>query len=173
MSSERAEMSINNRMRVAVAGALTASVLGSGLALAPSADAAVSSTTSTKAYKYAKDQVGEAYAKSGQSTTGPSTWDCSGLVWKSYKVAGKNWERYNAHDQRRYQTVDIRASQRREGDLIFFRPNGSSYYTHVGIYSGHGKMINAVTGSRDRVVNDLVKDGYWNRYYVADYRRVK
>lgn len=166
-------MSGNNRMRVAVAGALTASVLGSGLALAPSADAAVSSTTSTKAYNYAKGQVGEAYARNGQSTTGPSTWDCSGLIWKSYKSAGKSWTRKSAHEQRRTQTVDITSAQRRVGDLIFFRPKGSSYYTHVGIYSGHGKMINAVTGSRWKVVNDLVKDGYWNKYYVADYRRVK
>ncbi len=166
-------MSGNNRMRVAVAGALAASVLGSGLALAPSAEAAVSSTMSTKAYEFAKKQVGEPYAENGQSTTGFSTWDCSGLTWRSYQQAGKSWKRYNAHDQRRYQTVDITSSQRRRGDLIFFRPKNSSTYTHVGIYSGGGKMINAVTGSRDRVVNDYVKDGYWNKYYVADYRRVK
>lgn len=166
-------MTSNYKTRTIMVGVLTSSVLGSGLAFAPSAEAAVSSTTSTNAYKYAKNQVGEAYARSGQSTTGPSTWDCSGLVWKSYKSAEKNWDRLNAHDQRRKQTVDISSSQRRVGDLIFFRKKGSSYYSHVGIYSGHGKMINAVTGSRWKVVNDYVKDGYWNKYYVADYRRVK
>lgn len=163
-------MSGNNRMRVAVAGVLTASVMGSGLALAPSASAAVSSTTSTKAYNFAKAQLGDRYVL---GATGFSTYDCSGLTWRSYQQAGKSWKRYNAHDQRRYQTVDITSSQRRKGDLIFFRKKGTGYYSHVGMYSGNGNMINAVTGSRWKVVNGPVKDGYWNKYYVADYRRVK
>lgn len=163
-------MSGSNGMRVAVAAGMAAAVLGSGLALAPEASAAVSSTTSTKAYNFAKNQIGDKYVL---GATGFSTYDCSGLTWRSYQQAGKSWKRYNAHDQRRYQTVDITASQRRKGDLIFFRQKGSSYYSHVGIYSGNGNMINAVTGSRWKVVNGPVKDGYWNKYYVADYRRVK
>lgn len=163
-------MSGSNGMRVAVAAGMAAAVLGSGLALAPEASAAVSSTTSTKAYNFAKNQIGDKYVL---GATGFSTYDCSGLTWRSYQQAGKSWKRYNAHDQRRYQTVDITASQRRLGDLIFFRKKGSSYYSHVGIYSGNGNMINAVTGSRWKVVNGPVKDGYWNKYYVADYRRVK
>lgn len=163
-------MSGSNGMRVAVAAGMAAAVLGSGLALAPEASAAVSSTTSTKAYNFAKNQIGDKYVS---GATGFSTYDCSGLTWRSYQQAGKSWKRYNAHDQRRYQTVDITASQRRKGDLIFFRKKGSSYYSHVGIYSGNGNMINAVTGSRWKVVNGPVKDGYWNKYYVADYRRVK
>jgi len=163
-------MSGSNGMRVAVAAGMAAAVLGSGLALAPEASAAVSSTTSTKAYNFAKNQIGDKYVL---GATGFSTYDCSGLTWRSYQQAGKSWKRYNAHDQRRYQTVDITASQRRKGDLIFFRKKGSSYYSHVGIYSGNGNMINAVTGSRWKVVNGPVKDGYWNKYYVADYRRVK
>ncbi len=163
-------MSGSNGMRVAVVAGMAAAVLGSGLALAPEASAAVSSTTSTKAYNFAKAQIGDKYVS---GATGFSTYDCSGLTWRSYQQAGKSWKRYNAHDQRRYQTVDITASQRRKGDLIFFRKKGSSYYSHVGIYSGNGNMINAVTGSRWKVVNGPVKDGYWNKYYVADYRRVK
>lgn len=167
-------MSGNNRMRVAVAGALTASVLGSGLALAPSAEAVVSSTMSTKAYTVAKAQIGDPYVSGAE---GPNKFDCSGLVFYAYKNAGKNWknpdDRLTADGQRKKQTVDISSSQRRKGDLIFFRKKGSSYYSHVGIYSGNGNMINAVTGSRWKVVNGPVKDGYWNKYYVADYRRVK
>ncbi len=163
-------MSGSNGMRVAIAGAMAATVLGSGLALASPASAAVSSTTSTKAYNFAKAQIGDMYVS---GATGFSSYDCSGLVWRSYQQAGKSWTRTTAHNQRRNQTVDITASQRRKGDLIFFRKKGSSEYTHVGIYSGNGNMINAVTGSRWKVVNGPVKDGYWNKYYVADYRRVK
>lgn len=163
-------MSVNTNMRVAIAGALTAATLGSGLALAPNASAAVSSTTSTKAYNFSKAQIGDRYVL---GATGFSTYDCSGLVWRAYQQAGKSWKRMNAHDQRRYQTVDITSSQARIGDLVFFRKKGSSYYSHVGIYAGSGYMVNAVTGSYWKVRKGLVADGYWNKYYVADYRRVK
>ncbi|AWY07312.1 hydrolase [Streptomyces phage Henoccus] len=140
-----------------------------GVAVSP-ADAAASTTLRTKAYEVAKAQLGDRYV---WGATGPSSFDCSGLTWYAYRQAGHTWARKTAHEQRRTQTVDITAAQRTRGDLIFFRPKGKSVYTHVGMYSGDGKMINAVNGSTYKgVVNRPVKDGYWDRYYVADYRRV-
>ena len=62
----------------------------------------------------------------------------------------------------------------RSGDLIFFRRKGSSDWSHVGIYIGSGYMVNAVNGNTYKGVRKgKVVDGYWNKYYVADYRRVK
>jgi len=151
------------------AGALTL-VTVLGVAVHP-ADAAVSSTTRAKALSVAKAQLGKPYLWGAE---GPSKYDCSGLSWYSYKHAGKSWSRTSADAQRRNQTVDITSAQKTPGDLIFFRRKGSSVYTHVGIYSGGGKMINAVNGSTYKgVVNRPIKDGYWDRYYVGDFRRVK
>ncbi len=165
-------MSSNNRMRVAVAGALTASVLGSGLALAPSADAAVSSTTSTKAYEFAKTQINKPYLLGAE---GFKKYDCSGLAWRSYQQAGKSWTRKNAHEQRRTQTVDITSKQARKGDLIFFKlKNSDGIYDHVGVYAGSGYMIDAQTSDYygRKVIKEKIS-GYWSRNYVVDYRRVK
>lgn len=166
-------MSGNNRMRVAIAGALTAATLGSGIALAPTASAAVSSTMSTKAYNVAMDQRGDPYVLGAE---GPSAFDCSGLVWYSYKKAGKNWDRLNAHDQRRKQTVDISSSQARKGDLVFFERDGDGdrVYDHVGIYAGSGYMVDAQTSSYygRKVIKEKIS-GYWSKNYTVDFRRPK
>ncbi len=166
-------MSGSNGMRVAVAAGMAAAVLGSGLALAPEASAALSSTTSTKAYNFAKNQIGDKYVL---GATGFSTYDCSGLTWRSYQQAGKSWKRYNAHDQRRYQTVDITASQARKGDLVFFEKDndGDRVYDHVGVYAGSGYMIDAQTSNYygRKVIKEKIS-GYWSRNYTVDFRRVK
>jgi cell wall-associated NlpC family hydrolase len=158
-----------NARTITGAGALAVVVVLGG-AVSP-ADAAVSSDMRTKAYNNAKAQLGKPYK---WGATGPSAYDCSGLVWDSYRDAGKSWSRKSAHEMRRTQTVDITSAQKTKGDLIFFRKKGSSVYTHVGIYSGSGKMINAVSGSTYKgVVNRPINDGYWNTKYVGDFRRVK
>lgn len=133
---------------------------------------AEAATLQEKAYSIAKAQIGDRYV---YGATGPNAFDCSGLIWYSFKNAGKNWKRYTAHDQRRYQTYDITASQRKVGDLIFFkRKNSDGIYDHVGIYAGSGYMVNAVNGRTYKGVRKgKVNDGYWNKYYVIDYRRVK
>lgn len=148
---------------VTMAAALT-------LALPFNAQAA---TTQSKAYDfaYAQYKQGDKYS---YGATGFRYYDCSGLVWRSFEQAGKNWSRQTAHNMRRNQTNDISASQRIKGDLIFFRLKGSSTYTHVGIYAGSGYMINAVNGNTYKGVRKgLVNDGYWNKKYVIDYRRAK
>jgi len=156
--------------KTAVIGTLVAS-MGIVIVIPGNAEAA---TIQTKAYNFAHSEIGNGYAKNGQSTTGLNTYDCSGLVWRSFKQAGKSWPRYNANDQRRKQTKDITVNQRQVGDLIFFKKKGYSTYTHVGIYAGGGYMISAVSGSTVKGVHKgKVVDGYWNKYYNADYRRVK
>lgn len=163
----------NIAMRMVLTSAVTAAVLGSGIALAPDASAAVSSTMSTKAYNFAMNQRGDDYVK---GATGFSSYDCSGLIWRSYQQAGKSWKRYNANDQRRYQTIDITASQARKGDLVFFEKDGDGdrIYDHVGIYAGSGYMVDAQTSTYygPGVIKEKIS-GYWSSHYTVDFRRVK
>lgn len=156
---------MNTSSKIAVT---IASAIGMTLVLPMNAEA---SSVSDRAVSFAKAQIGDRYV---WGATGFNAYDCSGLIWRSYQQAGKSWVRKNAHEMRRTQTNDITASQRRPGDLIFFRYKGTSYYSHVGIYVGSGYMVNAVNGRTYKGVRKgLVVDGYWNKYYVADYRRVK
>jgi cell wall-associated NlpC family hydrolase len=153
--------------KTAVIGTFLASMAIS-VSIPTSAEAA---TVQEKAYSVAKAKIGSPYKWGAK---GPNAFDCSGLTYYSFKQAGKNWSYKPTNDMRKYQTNDITASQRKVGDLIFFRRKGSSDWSHVGIYAGSGYMINAVNGNTYKGVRKgLVKDGYWNKYYVADYRRVK
>ena len=122
-------MSGNNRMRVAVSAALAASVLGSGLALAPSAEA---STVAGTAISFAKAQIGDPYSQ--VNPQGPNHWDCSGLVRASFKKAGKSLHRVAKDQYNSSKVRTINAKDRKPGDLVFF--GGSSSIYHVGIYYG-------------------------------------
>lgn len=152
--------------KTAVIGTLFASSLVMGLP--GNAEAA---TIQQKAVSVAKGKIGSPYKWGAK---GPSKFDCSGLTWYSFKQAGKNWSYKPTNGMRKYQTNDITASQRKPGDLIFFRRKGSSDWSHVGIYVGSGYMVNAVNGNTYKGVRKgKVNDGYWNKYYIGDYRRVK
>lgn len=160
--------------RALVTSTVISALVGSGLAFAPSADAAVTASMSYNAYKFAYSQKGKPYVL---GAVGLKSYDCSGLVWRSYSEAGKSWTRHTADYMRKYQTVDITTSQRRVGDLIFFEKNGDgdSIYDHVGIYAGHGYMVDAQTGTYygHGVVKEPVDNSWWSKNYTVDYRRVK
>lgn len=152
--------------KTAVIGTLLASSIV--MAIPANAEAA---TIQEKAASVAKAQIGDPYKWGAK---GPNAFDCSGLVWYSFYKAGKGWSYKPTNSMRKYQTNDITVSQRKVGDLIFFRRKGSSDWSHVGLYVGSGYMVNAVNGNTYKGVRKgKVVDGYWNKYYVADYRRVK
>ncbi|XAO35398.1 peptidase [Streptomyces phage Francob] len=152
--------------KTAAIGTLLASAIV--MAIPANAEAA---TIQDKAVSVAKAQIGDPYKWGAK---GPNVFDCSGLAWYSFKQAGKNWTYKPTNGMRKYQTNDITVNQRKPGDLIFFRRKGSSDWSHVGIYVGSGYMVNAVNGNTYKGVRKgKVVDGYWNKYYVADYRRVK
>ncbi|AXG66302.1 hydrolase [Streptomyces phage Annadreamy] len=156
--------------KTAVIGTLL-SAMGVTVLVPASAEAATSTQQKAYNFAYAQYKQGDKYS---YGATGFRYYDCSGLIWRSFEQSGKKWKRYNAHDMRRYQTNDITVNQRKVGDLIFFKRKGSSTYTHVGIYAGSGYMVNAVNGNTYKGVRKgKVVDGYWNKYYNADYRRVK
>jgi len=70
---------------------------------------------------------------------GPNSFDCSGLVlWAFQQVGVNNLPRTAANQAGMGRAVS--SSELQPGDLVFFY----SPISHVGIYSGEGKVLNAV-----------------------------
>lgn len=89
-------------------------------------------------------QLGKRYVWGG---TGPSTYDCSGLMLRAYQAAGVTSMPRVSQAQQVWATP-VPALEAQPGDLVFF---GTPAY-HVGVYIGGGLMINApFTGTVVRV----------------------
>ena len=74
---------------------------------------------------------------------GPTSFDCSGLVQWSFRQAGVIMPRVAADQARTGPAVPV--SQLAPGDLLFYHtdPTAPDYISHVAIYLGGGKMIQA------------------------------
>lgn len=87
------------------------------------------------AINYALAQRGDRYRFGAM---GPSKWDCSGLVKKSFAKAGVALPHYTGGIQKKGKRISRKNLQR--GDIVFPQRG------HVGIYLGGGKMIVASSG---------------------------
>ncbi|MGZ4438635.1 MAG: C40 family peptidase, partial [Nocardioidaceae bacterium] len=86
------------------------------------------------AVAYAMAQVGKAYV---YGAAGPSAFDCSGLTMQAWSAAGVSLP-HSAAAQQGYGTP-VSESQLQPGDLVFYY----SPVSHVGMYIGGGKIVNA------------------------------
>ena len=104
---------------------------------APSGGSASGDAVVSEANKF----LGTPYVWGG---SGPSGFDCSGLVYYALNEAGISVPRTTAQGYKDMATpVDEATAQ--PGDLIFFGVQGA--VDHVGIYMGNGQMINATGAS--------------------------
>jgi cell wall-associated NlpC family hydrolase len=87
--------------------------------------------------------------------TGPSQFDCSGLMQWAYNQAGISLPR-SAAQQATFGTA-VSRSQLQPGDLVFYY----SPVSHVGMYLGDGKMVHAPTSG------DVVKISPLQSQYVG------
>lgn len=87
------------------------------------------------AISWAFDQMGKPYLWGG---TGPTAFDCSGLMQFAWAHSGVQIPRTAA--QQEAWAVPIPLSALLPGDLVFF---GTTYIHHVGMYIGSGLMLNA------------------------------
>ena len=110
----------------------------------------------------AEAQLGKKYIL---GTSGPNTFDCSGLVYYCLKQAGSSRGRYNAAG---YSKVadweEIKSMDDLQiGDLLFFSTNGKKI-GHTGIYIGDGMMIDA-SSSNGKVVKRSCVTSFWTRNF--------
>jgi cell wall-associated NlpC family hydrolase len=85
----------------------------------------------------ARSYLGVRYLYAGLSRSGI---DCSGLTYRVFRQHGVELPR-DAADQARLGSA-VKRSELRRGDLVFFGATRSSIH-HVGIYAGHGLVLNA------------------------------
>lgn len=90
-------------------------------------------TLGERAARIALREVGVPYRWGG---TSPSGFDCSGLVYWTYRRLGVSLPHSSYALAGRGRPV--RSSSLRPGDLLFFWG-----YGHVGLYIGHGRMVHA------------------------------
>ncbi len=102
----------------------------------------------------------------------PSGFDCSGLVMYAYEQVGvslphSSYAMWN-------EGVPVPRDQLQPGDLVFFArtyDDPNDWITHVGIYLGDGRMINApVEGKPISVLP--VFSGFWGAHYAGGGRPV-
>ena len=79
-------------------------------------------------------------------TQGPSSFDCSGLVYAAYKSAGLGWPDWDRLNSALYSgyTMHVSLNNLVPGDLLFYSYKGTiSTIHHITIYAGNGMMWEA------------------------------
>ncbi|MFF9374000.1 C40 family peptidase [Streptomyces griseoluteus] len=100
---------------------------------------------------FVKSQVGKAYVS---GATGPSAYDCSGLVQTAFKQVGISLPRVS-QDQSTAGT-QVSLSNLQPGDILYWGSAGSAY--HVGVYVGDGMFVGAQNPSTGVVERPLSYD---------------
>ncbi|WKX11631.1 C40 family peptidase [Streptomyces sp. NL15-2K] len=110
--------------------------------LSASVSASTSTSTSTATgsaadiVSFVQAQVGDAYVL---GSSGPSSWDCSGLVQAAFKQVGIDLPRVS-QDQSTAGT-QVSLDNLLPGDILYWGSAGSAY--HVAVYIGDGKFVGA------------------------------
>lgn len=106
----------------------------------------------------AKQYLGANYRYGGST---PAGFDCSGFVTYVLNKSGKDTNRTTAAG---FYNKSTKTSSPKAGDLVFFSSTSKKNITHVGIYIGNGKMINA-SGSSVNIAS--IHSGYWKSKFIA------
>jgi cell wall-associated NlpC family hydrolase len=92
----------------------------------------------------------------------PKGFDCSGLVYYSYRKAGMTVPR-TSNEQ--FQTADrIDLDEARPGDLLFFARRRS--VDHVAIYLGNQQFVHAPSSGKGVTIASM-NDPYYRAHFVA------
>ena len=93
-------------------------------------------------------------------SSGPDSFDCSGLVYYCLRQAGLNIGRLNAAGYSNYagwQRIDGKENLIR-GDLVFFYDDAYSRISHVGVYLGNNSFLHASATAGSGVISNA---GNW------------
>lgn len=148
-STALAELKAQNATEVALIDAARETYeqsLGSTALGEVNADGMTASAQAVEALAFAFAQLGDPYVWGAE---GPNQYDCSGLVWASYRSVGVTLARVASQQYSNGPTVKASKYALGDllvpGDLVFFStdPYDWTKIHHVGIYIGSGKMIHA------------------------------
>ncbi|MFF8591518.1 C40 family peptidase [Streptomyces sp. NPDC015220] len=141
--------------------AVSTSGTGTGTSTSTSTGSSSSDTTVTSGstatgsaaavISFVKSQVGKAYVP---GATGPSSYDCSGLVQTAFKQVGVSLPRVS-QDQSTAGT-QVSLSNLQPGDILYWGGAGSAY--HVAVYVGDGMFVGAQNPSSGVVERPLSYD---------------
>ncbi len=123
----------------------------------PETEFAAAADTGQRAAQFALWQQGVPYVWGGES---PNGFDCSGLVFYAYKLAGKEVPRTTAALHRSAKPIGRRALK--PGDLVFFDIDGK--VSHVGIYVDRGRFVHAPRAGKHVSLESLDSEFYRNAY---------
>ncbi|MFI1162095.1 C40 family peptidase [Streptomyces sp. NPDC020801] len=124
---------------------------------APATSSSTSTSTSSATgsaaavISFVKAQIGKAYVS---GATGPSAYDCSGLVQTAFKQVGISLPRVS-QDQSTAGT-QVSLSNLQPGDILYWGSAGSAY--HVAVYVGDGMFVGAQNPSTGIVERPLSYD---------------
>ena len=115
---------------------------------------------SSKAADTALTMIGKPYRYGGHT---PNGFDCSGLVYYSYKSAGIEVPR-DTRGQRNY-GASVSSKSLKKGDLLFFNLQGKRF-SHVAVYLGDQTFVHAPSTGK-MVRTDSLTDPFWRKYFVG------
>jgi cell wall-associated NlpC family hydrolase len=108
-----------------------------------------------KAIRYAKAQLGKPYQ---WGATGPRSFDCSGLVMRSWQAGGRKLPRVASAQY--LASKPVTRSALAPGDVVFWAKGSSpSSIYHDAIYLGNDKIIEAPEPGHDVRIVSLTYDG--------------
>jgi cell wall-associated NlpC family hydrolase len=135
--------------------------LGAQLPLSVNVNGQTANPKALAAIAFAMRQIGKPYLFGAE---GPKKYDCSGLVWASYRSAGVTVPRIARYQE--HATTPVSVDELLPGDLVFFSTTSNTDWrqiTHVGIYIGHGNMIEApMTGEHVKIA-----PVWWSAFFGA------
>jgi hypothetical protein len=95
--------------------------------------------------------------------SGPTAFDCSGLVQFVYDEIGLDVPRTAAEQYRA--VTPVKLADLEPGDLVFFKTHGKQV-SHVGIYAGSNRFVHAPQTGHPIELRDL-DDKYYSRRFAG------
>lgn len=147
-------LKIGNAIR-GVNKATSAMIESTNVSISPKIDSVISE---------AKKVIGTPYVWAG---TNPGGFDCSGLVYYSFKQAGYEISRHSAST---YYNLGDSITSPKAGDLIFFATGSNrASINHMGIYLGNDQFIHA-SSSKGVQISSLTTPYYQDK--LIGYKRL-
>ncbi|MEU3421251.1 MULTISPECIES: C40 family peptidase [Streptomyces] len=133
---DAAERASRSTTRIALTADDTSGSTGTGTGTSTSTGSSTATGSAAAVISFVKAQLGKAYVS---GATGPSAYDCSGLVQTAFKQVGVSLPRVS-QDQSTAGT-QVSLSNLQPGDILYWGSAGSAY--HVAVYVGDGMFVGA------------------------------